>query len=169
MYIINNVIPEYADKEDNTRVYSLKSECVAPVCLLLFHRMFESVPGSYLSTHFININNLKCAGETVFYPSMIDDTGENCHYGTNIYYYDYYEILFDYESSDNGHGSLYINMNPKSKEYGNVFSYSSSNDGVISCVGKSFIDLITVLVSKEKICCSVCDSLNNFYCKCDEN
>ena len=100
----------------------------------------------------------KFAGcHSMFYAS------ENLHDDTRIYVHDWVELLYDRYSVDNGAGCFYTNLNPNSKCYGKIYSYSSCDDGFASVVADSFWELIALIANKETLSESICDDLNNLF------
>ena len=105
----------------------------------------------------------------------------------NVHAYDWYGILFDVNSVDNCGGELIINLNEKSEFYGHIIAYSSSDEGVITYVAKSFSEFVRIMLQtrleyingkrylgSKKVdkddyfcdhkCASIVDHFNMFYC-----
>lgn len=51
---------------------------------------------------------------------------------------DWFSFYHDSNSVDNGMGRLYTNLNPTAAEFGCIYAYSSSDDGITSMVAPSF-------------------------------
>lgn len=173
-------IDEYHDDDPEiiTNIYDKKNKLCFPDDLKLFYKMFSFYNKN--KCDFINFKNIyQC--ESMLYANngnRID--GSSPHYEKDIYFNDWYTILYD-------SGELYINLNPNSKEYENIYSYSSSIDcGFIGFVCKSFTKLIKKILNEniklksysnsksentddtDDICVSICDHFNEF-CECKEN
>lgn len=116
----------------------------------------------------------------IFYISYLESNGsefityQNLHGIAHININDWFIILFDKNSVDNGAGTLIINLNKDSPFFGNILATSSGDDGTLNLVALSFTELIELLIKepvhilinndKDVNCISLCDHLNQF-CK----
>jgi hypothetical protein len=92
----------------------------------------------------------------------------NPHYGTEIFHKDWFDIIDDGYSM-NGGGCIYTNLNPRSNEYGYIYSFASTDECSSKLICKSFHELIKKLIDDDTLfngeCTSLCDHLNN-ECEC---
>lgn len=167
-WVDDKLINDLADPNNPTRIYTRDSKCEIPKDLKEFYKRFYTFPKINLEDleDFKDCVFLPCdimiGTDVILYPSpyALDN---NAHYGSSLYIKDYYDILFDGHSVDNGYGRLYMNMNPKSKEYGFIYSFSSMDDGLSNLVCKSFTELMNIMISEAPLCYSICDCLNNYH------
>lgn len=157
-----------------------------PDDMIIFYKMFkmdtkcnESIKD--YKKHKFSFDSLqKIETEESFYYDFFESAdceygdGRNPHYKKDIYYKEWFSFAVDPQSVDNGHGSLYTNLNVDSEEYGHIYSYSSADEGCFNYVCESLSDCIRILLSNEylkgpvgfKICefdiPSICDYLNGY-------
>lgn len=78
---------------------------------------------------------------------MLEDTNDLPGSVPVVNMCDYFKFFHDPHSVDNGCGSFFINLNPQSSRYGNVYAYSSTDDGLLAFVAHSFTGFLTTIVN----------------------
>lgn len=162
------------NKDNPTRFYSKISELAFPEDLKLFYRIFK-IHSKQTSLIFLFLEPKEVNGTDAIY-SLPADKGfvetieelinyHNPHYGKEIFYKAWFNILID-PWGMNG-GSIYTNLNPKAEEYGYIYSFSEPDAGCATLICKSFQELIKKLLEDNWKCDSVCDHLNKL-CECEE-
>jgi len=127
---------------------------------------------SHITNGTKTITNAHPENGDIFNTSNLDELEADIE----IRAYDWYNILFDVNSCDNGCGQLLVNLNPESELYGHILSYISTDEGNLHHVGDSFSDMIRNLLetftglddnsdSDNDTCSSITDHLGK-YCKC---
>lgn len=166
--LLDGVVREGTNPDNPTNLVSSEAKVYkVPEDLMLFHRNYITGVGP---VRFAPLSTLVGAYVTLV-ASLMED-GNNVHYGTDLYFRHYFIILHDEYSVDNGHGQLYMNMNPEAADYGHVYAHSSGDEGQNGRIATSFVNFIQLMIKKNnKTCASVVDCINNVnfgnLCVCD--
>ena len=181
---LDNMLMKDSDEDNPTRIYSQQNAYQFPRDFISFYSIFQLSPFNRKhepcdpkqpcdSFHgvckkhawtFLPLNELTGC-EEMFHVPHVDE--ENPHYAKPIYYKDWVTIFRDVRSVDNAYGSLYTNLNPKAAEFGQIYAYSSNDDGTLSYIASSFREFIQLVLDKDHLCKSLCDQFNFEWCDCD--
>lgn len=153
----------YDDQED-TKLYTKESNYKLPKDLYNFYKKYNGIVLDYFedrdikeSIYFIPIENVSGSNEMFIATYSSNDIYKL----EKIYIKDWFTLLYDQNSVDNNHGSVFTNLNPESEYFGSIWCYTSSDDGIVGKAAETFTEFIEKCLKLDIACYdSIVDCMN---------